>query len=145
MKLYTVGFTKTSAESFFGRLAAHGVRSVVDVRLKPDSQLSGFAKKKDLDFFLKELIGSAYKHELVLAPSKDILDAYKQREMPWQEYASRYIKLIRERQVERILTPESLDGACFLCSEDTPHKCHRRLAAEYLKECWNERFEIVHL
>lgn len=145
MKLYTIGFTKTSAESFFSRLADNGVQSVVDVRLKSDSQLSGFAKKKDLAFFLREIARISYKQELALAPSRDMLDSYKKGAMSWDTYASLYVDLLKNRQVEHLIEPKSFNGACLLCSEDTPHKCHRRLAAEYFQSCWNETIEIVHL
>lgn len=37
-----------------------------------------------------------------------------------------------------------LSEVCFLCSEPTPEKCHRRLLAEYLKEQYPE-IEIIHL
>jgi hypothetical protein len=44
MNLYTAGFTQESAERFFALLREHGVERVVDIRLKPGEQLSGFAK-----------------------------------------------------------------------------------------------------
>lgn len=50
-KVYTIGFTEKSAEEFFGMLKNAGVKRVIDVRLCPSTQLSGFARKKDLAFF----------------------------------------------------------------------------------------------
>jgi uncharacterized protein (DUF488 family) len=50
---------------------------------------------------------------------------------------------MRSRHIEN--TPrELLDGACLLCSEETPHHCHRRLVAEYLKQHWRD-VEIEHI
>jgi uncharacterized protein (DUF488 family) len=37
-----------------------------------------------------------------------------------------------------------LDGTCLLCSEETPHHCHRGLFAEYLKQHWRD-VEIEHI
>ncbi|HHN66515.1 MAG TPA: DUF488 family protein, partial [Thermopetrobacter sp.] len=37
-----------------------------------------------------------------------------------------------------------IDGGCLLCSEDSPHHCHRRLVAEYLRDKWGD-VEIIHL
>jgi len=143
--LYTIGFTKTSAENFFGRIRKAGVSAVLDVRLKTDSQLSGFAKKQDLVFFLKELLDVGYRQELMLAPTKSLLDSYKKKDISWSTYESAYIELISARKVESMIKPEDVDRSCFLCSEDTPHKCHRRLAAEYLSSCWGEIIQIKHL
>ncbi len=64
MKLFTIGFTKTTAESFFSRLSQAGVKKVIDIRLNNASQLAGFAKKTDLIYFLKTICGIDYEHRL---------------------------------------------------------------------------------
>jgi uncharacterized protein (DUF488 family) len=68
MEIYTIGFTQTTAERFFTRLGGVGVRRLLDVRLNNTSQLAGFAKAKDLPYFLQELVGATYEHEPLLAP-----------------------------------------------------------------------------
>lgn len=144
MKIFTIGFTKTNARHFFGRLSQSGAKKLVDVRLNNVSQLAGFAKRDDLKFFAQELCGMPYQHMPAFAPTKDILDDYKKRkEMPWEEYESRFLKLMAKRQIEK-MNPEDLDGGCLLCSEEKPHHCHRRLVAEYLNEKWGN-IEIIHL
>jgi uncharacterized protein (DUF488 family) len=142
--LFTIGFTRKSAADFFTRLRQAGVQKVIDTRLNNKSQLAGFAKQDDLRFFLQEIGGMDYKHELSLAPTQDILDAYKKKKISWDEYSERYLALLKDRQVETQLSEESLENACFLCSEDQPHFCHRRLAAEYLKDYF-ETLAILHL
>ena len=144
MKLYTIGFTKTTAESFFSRLAKAGVRKIVDVRLNNVSQLAGFAKKKDLPYFLKEICNIGYEHRPELAPTQDILDSYKKQRGDWETYEERFLELMVKRQIEETIPPSAMDEVCLLCSEDTPHHCHRRLVAEYLEWNW-EKVEIVHL
>jgi uncharacterized protein (DUF488 family) len=146
MEIYSIGFTKTTAESFFGRLNRSGVRRLLDVRRNTSSQLSGFAKDRDLPYFLQELVGAEYVHEPLLAPTDDLLAAYKrQREMPWAEYEERFIALLREREVERRLDRSAfLTPTALLCSEATPEHCHRRLALEYLSDHWGG-FQIIHL
>jgi len=47
MKLFTIGFTKTTAEGFFSRLAKAKVKKIIDVRLNNVSQLAGFAKQDE--------------------------------------------------------------------------------------------------
>jgi uncharacterized protein (DUF488 family) len=144
MKFFTIGFTKSSAESFFNRLEKAGVRCLVDIRLNNVSQLAGFAKKEDLKYFLKAICGIEYVHRPELAPTAEILDAYKKQKGDWQSYESEFLALMRSRKVEETIPRDSLDGACFLCSEDKPQHCHRRLVAEYLKDKWSD-IEIVHL
>jgi uncharacterized protein (DUF488 family) len=83
MKIYTIGFTKTSAEAFFTRLMKSGANKLVDVRLNNTSQLAGFAKRDDLRFFTKQICGLGYEHVSKLAPTQDILDEYKKNGGAW--------------------------------------------------------------
>jgi len=144
LKLYTIGFTKTTAESFFSRLSKAGVRKVVDVRLNNVSQLAGFAKKNDLRYFLGKICGIGYDHMPELAPTQDILDAYKKHRGDWGTYEDRFLELMSRRRIEETVSRSAVDGACLLCSEDKPHHCHRSLVAEYLKQKWSD-VEVVHL
>jgi len=144
MKIFTIGFTKKSAESFFTKLQEANVRRLVDVRLNNVSQLAGFAKRDDLRYFLRTICGIEYVHLPQLAPTQEILDAYRRDKGGWEPYERRFLDLMAERQVEQSVPPEVLDGACLLCSEEKPQYCHRRLVAEYLKEKWKE-VQIEHL
>lgn len=134
INLFTIGFTKKSAEKFFDTLMQVGVRRVIDTRLNNISQLAGFAKRSDLKYFLKKIGNIEYVHLLDLAPTKDILDGYKKNGEDWQTYEKQFLQLISDRKIEKKVSPELLDGACLLCSEATPHHCHRRLVAEYLSQ-----------
>lgn len=145
MKIYTIGFTGSSAEHFFGRLRNAGVRKVIDARLWASSQLAGFAKKKDLPYFVKQLTGADYKYREDLAPTADILKAYKDGQISWGEYEVRYIDLINRRNLANVLSLDEIDQACFLCACQTEHHCHRRLLAEYLQREWGQPIDIVHL
>lgn len=145
IKIFTIGFTGSSAENFFGRLKRAGVKKIIDTRLWAGSQLSGFAKKNDLPYFLKELARVDYEYRQELAPSGDILKAYQDKRLSWQDYEAAYAQLIRHRNIARVLTPEEVNGSCFLCACKTEHQCHRRLLAEYLKNEWQSQVEIVHL
>ena len=143
MRIFTIGFTKSTAESFFSRLKASGAKKLIDVRLNNVSQLAGFAKRDDLKYFAKEICGMEYHHLLPLAPTQDLLDGYKKRRGSWAEYEKAFTALMAERRIENI-DRHQLDGGCLLCSEDKPHHCHRRLVAEYLKDKWGD-VEIKHL
>jgi uncharacterized protein (DUF488 family) len=141
----TIGFTKTTAEAFFERLLRSGAKKVIDVRLHNTSQLAGFAKADDLAYFLKNLGNVEYTHQPLLAPTDEMLNSYKKQKGDWNVYEGRFLSLMAERQIENRLKPEMLDGACLLCSEATPHHCHRRLVCEYLNGKWNGLLTVSHL
>jgi uncharacterized protein (DUF488 family) len=108
------------------------------------SQLAGFTKKTDLEYFLKTIADIDYVHILDLAPTKDILDEYKKNKCDWKIYENKFLQLVANRKIEKKVSPDLIDGACLLCSEAKPHNCHRRLVAEYLNEKWGN-INICHL
>jgi uncharacterized protein (DUF488 family) len=144
MKIFTIGFTKKSAESFFTKLKRTGVKRLVDIRLNNISQLAGFAKQDDLRYFAKTICNIDYVYLPDLAPTKEILEEYKKNKGDWSVYERQFLDLMKNRRVEEKVPRELLDGGCLLCSEDKPQHCHRRLVAEYLKEKWGD-VEIEHI
>lgn len=144
MRVFTIGFTKKRADQFFTMVRNSGTKRVVDVRLNNVSQLAGFAKKNDLAYFLREICRVDYVHVPSLAPTKEILDAYKKNGGSWDDYERSFLDLMASRRIEDEIDPEIIANACLLCSEDKPHHCHRRLVAEYLREHWGD-VRIEHL
>ncbi len=145
MEIYSIGFTQTTAEHFFGRLTDAGVKRLLDVRLKNSSQLAGFAKAQDLPFFLRELVGGDYVHEPLLAPTQGLLDGYRKDKRGWQWYEDAFLELLSERAIEHRLDPNDFEQpTALLCSEATADKCHRRLVCDYLAEHW-EGVHAFHL
>jgi len=145
VEIYTIGFTKKSAKEFFGALKKAGIRRVVDVRLNNTSQLAGFAKRDDLEYFLRELCGAGYVHEPRLAPTREILDDFKKKRIEWEEYERCFKEVMEERKIEEIVDRNLLEEpTVLLCSEPAPEHCHRRLVVEYLKEKWGD-LELIHL
>ncbi|MGB3206049.1 MAG: DUF488 domain-containing protein [Crinalium sp.] len=144
INLFTIGFTQKSAQKFFETLLETGVKRIVDTRLNNVSQLAGFTKKSDIQYFLDKIGKIEYIHILDLAPTKDILDEYKKKKESWATYEQKFLQLIAERQIENKVSPEMLNNSCLLCSEAKPHYCHRRLIAEYLSKKWGN-INICHL
>jgi len=145
VEIYTIGFTKKSAEEFFGLLKGASIRRLIDVRLNNVSQLAAFTKRDDLRFFLRELCNADYLHEPRLAPTDDILKAYQRKEIDWVEYARAFCALLEERSVETLVDRVMLVvPTVLLCSEPTAAKCHRRLVADYLAAAWGDT-TVVHL
>jgi uncharacterized protein (DUF488 family) len=144
MRIFTIGFTKKTAEEFFTRLSSAGVRRLIDVRLNNVSQLAGFSKRDDLRYFLKTICDIEYVHLPEFAPTQEMLDDYRKANHDWEAYATRFLALIAERNVENTVDREIFRDSCLLCSEAEADHCHRRLAAEYLRDRWGN-VEIVHL
>jgi uncharacterized protein (DUF488 family) len=145
LTLYSIGFTQRSAEDFFGALQDAGIKRLLDVRLNNTSQLAAFAKRDDLRFFLNEICGAEYEHEPLLAPTQEMLDAYKKRKGDWTNYEIDFLGLMRDRQIEHHLSKAAFETpTALLCSEHTAEHCHRRLVMEYLREAWGD-IAIRHL
>ncbi len=138
INIFTIGFAGKSACEFFTKLRDAEIKRVIDVRLNNVSQLAGFTKKRDIEYFLKEIGKIEYIHRPEFAPTKNILDAYKKKEIDWSEYESQFRQLMTERQIENLVTCEEINNVCLLCSEAKPEKCHRRLVAEYLQNHWGD-------
>jgi uncharacterized protein (DUF488 family) len=144
MKLFTIGFTQKSAEEFFSRLEKSGVRRVVDIRLNNTSQIAGFAKSRDLKYFLRAINGIDYLHLPDFAPTQEILDNFKKKKGSWTDFESTFKDLMASRKIEEIAENALRENDCLLCSEPTPDHCHRRLVAERLQEKLGN-IKVIHL
>ena len=148
-QLYTIGFTKKSAEQFFGLIKKKRVKRVkriVDVRRRPNSQLAGFANNRDLAWFLRKLCNVDYMHVAELAPSPELLDDYRKKRIDWSGYEPRFEKQMEDANIKDSMRAILHSGDCFLCSEHEPDQCHRRLVAKYLVKEWrNVNVKVKHL
>jgi uncharacterized protein (DUF488 family) len=144
LKIFTIGFTKKSAREFFVKLRRPGLVRLIDVRLNNVSQLAGFSKRDDLEFFCESVLAIAYVHLPELAPTQEMLAAYRKDHGDWSQYEQKFVALMAERRVEDSLDRQVVDGGCLLCSEATPEHCHRRLVAQYLQEKWQD-VQIEHI
>lgn len=144
--LYTIGFTKKNAQKFFELLKNAGVRKLVDIRINNASQLAGFAKGTDLKFFMKAICNAEYEHITDLAPTKELLKDYQDKVIDWNGYTVIFKKILQDRHIAERFNVENFDNCCFLCTEDTPEQCHRRLVAEFFKAKNPDKdIRIVHL
>lgn len=146
--LFTIGFTKKTAEEFFGLLQEAKVQKLIDVRENRVGQLAGFAKYPDLAFFLERIAAIAYDYKPIFAPSPEIRDAYR-KSLDWAQYEKAYAELMTERRVLERVDAAAFEGrVALLCSEAGPEKCHRRLVAEMLAQHWislHHHIEVKHL
>ncbi len=143
--IYTIGFTKKSLKEFINLLRRNKITKLVDTRLSRDSQLSGFAKSKDLNYVLEEILKIKYEVVPEFSPTKELLKAY-QKDNCWEKYEKGFLELIKERELERFkgMFLDEKERICLLCSEEKADKCHRRLLAEFFSGLEGEA-GIVHL
>jgi len=140
MKIYTIGFTRKTAEEFFKILEDNKIEQIVDVRLNNTSQLATFTKKLDLEFFLKKILDIDYYHFEYLAPTKEM----RKKINDWDTYSKEYLELLEKRKVLEKLDKDFFKKrTCFLCSEPSANDCHRGLLADYLKDHWEVK--VVHI
>lgn len=145
MKIYTIGFTKRSAEDFFETLRKSGARHLLDIRRHNTSQLAGFTKRDDLRYFLKQVLDIEYHEVKVLAPEEQALKEY-QGGKDWTTFEKRFLEALAERKPEKQLDRKVFEeGTVLLCGEVKPDHCHRRLAAEYLQRHLFPDAVITHL
>ena len=143
--VYTIGYKGKPLSKFIGDLRAAGVDAVIDIRLRNTSHLAGYTKRDDLAFLLAQGFGIAYEHHPELAPTPEILDAYR-AEGDWPAYEARFMPLLAEGEAEQVGRQilARYRAPCLLCAEPAADHCHRRLVAEY----WAARIPeltIVHL
>ena len=145
-KLFTIGFTKKSAEKFFGILKENNINLVVDVRLNNVSQLSGFSKFPDIQFFLKTICDINYQHDLKFSPEESTLSRYKKKNIDWNTYVCEFTATMQKREIRKYIAENynTSQNICLLCSENEPEHCHRRLVAEIFQEVFPE-LEVIHL
>ena len=145
MKLYTIGFTQKSAKEFFDKIKANKIELLLDIRLNNVSQLAGFAKGKDLQYFLSEICNCQYAHNVNFAPTKELLDDYRSKKISWKEYEEVFNKILADRHIENDFKQYAhFKSVCLLCTEPTAEQCHRRLVAEYLKSKIDS-IDIIHI
>jgi len=143
MRVLTIGFTKESARQFFETVGRAGARRLVDMRLNNSSQLAGFTKRDDLEYFLDAILGIGDVHEPLLAPTPELLSTFQKERRSWSWYEEEFLPLMRERRIHEQVPRELIDGAVLLCGAK-PDRCHRRLVAEYLAG-HRGGMEIAHL
>lgn len=146
INIYTIGFTKKDAKRFFELLKQARIERLIDIRVNNSSQLAGFAKGGDLKYFCKTILNCEYLHFVDLAPTKELLKSYSNKEITWNDYERVFNEILEARNVAAKHDIAIFNNSCLLCSEETPARCHRRLVAEFLKKKNpQEEFVISHL
>ena len=145
-KIFTIGFTKKTAEEFFDLLELRKVKKVIDVRFNNTSQLLAFSKYPDIEYFLRKISNIDYVHDLNFAPTARILDSYKKKFITWNDYEEAFAAMMSTRNIDEYILKNYADAEniCLLCTEQSSLNCHRRLVAEKIADVLGD-VEIIHL
>lgn len=138
--IYTIGFSGKNQNVFIDILNAADIKMLVDIRLWRVARFVPWASGASLS----NILDTRYKYMPELAPTKELLSDYKNRKIDWPEYERIFNDLLASRQIEKLFRPADLYKVCFLCTEKSADKCHRRLVVEYLQQHFPE-VEIGHL
>jgi len=134
VQIFTIGYTEKSARDFFDLIKANKIDTLIDVRLYNNTQLAGFSKSRDLEYFLAELCDCGYVWAKQFAPSPSLFNDYKNGQIDWAGYEAVYRAFLNAHPCLDFFRLYQGKGICLLCAEDTPECCHRRLLAEKIAE-----------
>lgn len=147
--IFTIGSNGKSAKKFFELLKYNNVDLLLDVRLNNTSQLAGITKGGlgNLDYLLKNICNIDYIHDLKLAPSKLMLDNYKNKKnMNWDTYTEMFLELYESRNLNNYIQENYLSmnkNICLLCSEEKYQECHRGIITNELNKKY--KINVIHL
>ena len=70
---------KKDAKKFFNLLKNNNIDILIDVRLNNVSQLAGFSKYPDIEFFVNEICKATYVSDKFFSPDEATLKDYKSK------------------------------------------------------------------
>jgi uncharacterized protein (DUF488 family) len=147
-ELYTIGFTQKTAKKFFSLLKNNKIDAVIDIRLNNTSQLAGFSKYPDIEYFLNDMLNIKYIHDPEFSPTENILKEFKEKKISWNEYTKRFNELMAQRNIRQYIQEKYIDCQsikyCLLCSENEPEQCHRSLVSAYFCEIFKQ-LKVINL
>jgi uncharacterized protein (DUF488 family) len=124
---FTIGYGGRAPDEFARLLTGRGVRTVVDVRLRPDKAAMGsYAKAKDPDKGIAGLLAKAGIGYVSLPELGNLFLEYDD----WPERYKKYLAAAGPLLFDRLADVPG--PVCLMCAEKNLSECHRRHVAEYL-------------
>ncbi|RBQ23990.1 hypothetical protein ALNOE001_05380 [Candidatus Methanobinarius endosymbioticus] len=134
MEIFTMVSSRKSAEEFFNNINQNKIELVLDVRLHNHSQLLGFTKGTDLEYFLDNISSCKYVHDERFCQTEEVLENYRKKIINWEEFEKKYLEFIEKRDMVTLFNKKygNLHNVLILCSGKSPKTCHGRLLAQKL-------------
>jgi uncharacterized protein (DUF488 family) len=127
MMFYTIGYGGRRPEEFVALLVRHGVRSIADVRIRPESASMGaYVKARTAEKGIQRLLGDG---GIDYHPILELGNLFRDLE-DWRPSYRALFERAGDLLVERLdALPRPF---CLMCAEKYVADCHRRIIADYL-------------
>ncbi|MET0280729.1 MAG: DUF488 domain-containing protein [Steroidobacteraceae bacterium] len=139
--ILTAGYEGLTLDTFLARLAAHGVRTLADLREAPISRKRGFSKTALALALEQQRIG--YRHIRALGCPKPIRDAYR-ADGDWQKYTRGFMAHLGQQQpaIAELTALVDAQPTALLCYEADFNRCHRTYVARAVAQ---PHRQVVHI
>lgn len=137
MQLFTMGYGGRKPADFVAALQEAGVRTVVDVRLRPDrASMGAFTRAKTAEKGIERLLADAGIGYISLVELGNVFREYED----WRPRYAALISAAGELLTQRLkYVPHPF---CLMCSERSVEECHRKPIAEFLSR---QGYQVIHL
>jgi uncharacterized protein (DUF488 family) len=127
MKFYTIGYGGRAPEEFVGLLALHGIRSIADVRIRPDrASMGAYTRARTPD---KGIAGMLAGRGIAYHPILELGNVF----FDLEDWRAPYRELLRRSGDLLVARLSELPAPfCLLCAEKRVAECHRQMIAEHL-------------
>lgn len=141
--LFTIGYEKARLADVVAALRDAGVKTLIDVRDRPQSRRPGFSKNQ-LAAGLAEA-GIHYVGMKALGTPPEGREANRKRrwELFWRIVDNRLATAEAEHALGEAAAIAAKTPTCLLCYEADPHICHRSRVADILAA--RDGFDVRHL
>ncbi len=140
MTINTIGYGGRQPTEFLELLTRHGVRTLVDVRLRPDrASMGAYVLAKSPDKGIQGLVAKAGISYVSLV---ELGNLFLDRD-DWQDAYRRLLAVAGDLLTQRLIALPLAAPLCLLCAEKNPSRCHRGLIADYLRGKGHEVRHII--
>jgi uncharacterized protein (DUF488 family) len=137
-KFYTIGYGGRETEEFLRLLTERGVRTVVDVRLRPDRASMGvYTLARDPEKGIRGLLAKAGIGYVSLI---ELGNPFFEQD-DWEPRYARLFESAGSLLTERLRAGVE-EPFCLMCSEKSVQACHRKYIAAFLEQRGDEAEHI---
>jgi len=136
--LFTIGYGGRSPDELVRLLRSHGVRTVLDVRLRPDrAGMGAFVKARTADKGIQTLLAAV---DIQYRSLPELGNLF----LDFDDWRDRYGELLMKAgDLLTVRLSDATPPVCLLCAEKRAADCHRRLIAEHVERTGGLR--VIHI